>query len=175
MLTKLFQLFYAFFKVGLLSFGGGYTLIPLIEQQVVDVNQWITHEEFMSVLGASQAIPGAISVKFATYVGYKEAGILGVVVSITASFIVPMVAILILFNIMKKIESFPLAERSIKAIKNATWGLVIGFGVQALLNTQMSFKNLLIGVLSFVALVIFKLSPAAIIIIAGLVGLILYR
>ncbi|KAB3525738.1 chromate transporter [Alkaliphilus serpentinus] len=175
MVFKLLQLFIAFFKVGLLSFGGGYTLIPIIEQQVVDVYQWIGHDEFMRILGASQAIPGAISIKFASYVGYKEAGIIGAIVSITASIIVPMAAILILFNILNKVDRFPVADRSLKAIKSATWGLVLGFGVQALLKTQLAYKNLLIGILAFLALVVLKISPAIIVIIAGLIGLILYK
>ncbi len=175
MLSKLIELFIAFFKVGLLSFGGGYTLIPLIEQQVVEVNKWATHDEFMKILGASQAIPGAISIKFATYIGYKEAGFLGVIATIIGSFIVPIVAILVLFNALKIIETYPIAERALKGIKSATWGLIIGFGIEALMKTNMDIRNIGVGVGALIAIVCLNISPALIIIVSGFVGFLVYR
>lgn len=175
MIAKLTELFIAFFKVGLLSFGGGYTLIPLIQQQVVEVNKWATQDEFMKILGASQAIPGAISIKFATYIGYKEAGFLGVIATIIGSFIVPIATILILFNVLKIVETLPIADRVLKGIKSVTWGLIIGFGVQAMMATSMNFKNVVIGVGALIAIVAFNISPALIIIISGVIGFLVYR
>jgi chromate transporter len=175
MFKVLIDLFVAFFKVGLLSFGGGYTLIPLIQHQVVEVNSWATQDEFLKVLGASQAIPGAISIKFATYIGYKEAGIPGVISTITGSFIVPIAAILILFNGLKYAETIPVAERFLKGIKSATWGLIIGFGVQSLMGTSMDFRNIAIGIGALIAIAGFDLSPAIVIIVAGALGIFLYR
>jgi len=172
---KILELFVAFFKVGLFSFGGGYTLIPLIEQQVVEVNKWIAHDEFVKVLGVSQAIPGAISIKFATYVGYKVAGIPGVITTIIGSFIVPIIAVLILYNLLNNVENFPLAEKSLKAIKSATWGLIIGFGIEVFLKTNMEAKNYLIGFFALIGLTFFNSSPAIIIVIAGIAGVFLYQ
>lgn len=175
MFKVLVDLFVAFFKVGLLSFGGGYTLIPLIQQQVVEVNNWATQDEFLKVLGASQAIPGAISIKFATYIGYKEAGIPGVIGAIAGSFIVPIVAILILFNGLRYAETIPVAERFLKGIKSATWGLIIGFGVQSYMGTSTDFRNIAIGIGALVAIAGFDISPAIVIIAAGVLGTFMYR
>lgn len=176
MVSILNDLFIAFFKVGLLSFGGGYTLIPLIQQQVVEVNKWATQDEFLKVLGASQAIPGAISIKFATYIGYKEAGLLGVVISIIGSLIVPIAAILVLFNVLKVVDTFPVADRALKGIKGATWGLIIGFGINAFTSTNYAeTRNIFIGVAALVAVTFFKVSPALIIVISGIAGLIFYK
>lgn len=117
MISKLMDLFEAFFKVGLLSFGGGYTFIPLIEHQSVEVYKWITHDEFMKIFGASETIPGAISIKFATYIGYKVAGLLGVAAAICGSFIIPVLGIIIIFNLLKIIEKYPAAHSMLKGKK----------------------------------------------------------
>lgn len=176
MVSTLIDLFVAFFKVGLLSFGGGYTLIPLIQQQVVTVHNWATEEEFLMILGASQAIPGAISIKFATYIGYKEAGILGVLATIIGSFIVPVAAILILFNVLKIVETFPMAERVLNGIKSATWGLIIGFGIAAFNTTTVTdLRNIMIGIVSLIAVAVFDVSPALIIIVSGAAGFFLFK
>lgn len=169
------NLFVAFFKVGLLSFGGGYTLIPLIEYQVVKEYSWLTQEEFLQILGASQAIPGAISIKFATYTGYKVAGVLGVVATIVGSLIVPVAAVLILFRILTLAEDLPIANRFLKGIKVATWGIIIGFGVESLLKTQMDIKNILVGIAAIVAIAFFKINPAFIVIGAGIAGVVLFK
>lgn len=175
MILKLTALFVVFFKIGLLSFGGGYTFIPLIEHQAVEAYKWITHDEFMKILGVSQAIPGAISIKFATYIGYKEAGLLGVAAAIIGSFIIPVLGIIILFNLLSIIEKFPAVHSILNGVKSATWGLIIGLGVKSLTKTNISVENIIIGISASIGIAIFNLSPALIITVAGVLGLLLYR
>ena len=174
MIQILKDLFIAFLKVTLLSFGGGYTFIPLIEHQAVDVYRWITHDEFMKILGVSETVPGAISIKFATYIGYKEAGILGVAATVIGSFIVPISGIIILFNLLKMIEKFPALHCIIKGIKSASWGLIIGVGVKMLVKSNMKIENIIIGAGAAIGIVVLNLSPAIIIIFAGVLGIIFY-
>lgn len=171
MVSKLMDLFEAFFKVGLLSFGGGYTFIPLIEHQSVDIYKWITHDEFMKIFGASETIPGAISIKFATYIGYKEAGLLGAAAAIAGSFIIPVSGIIVLFNLLKLIEKYPAVDSILKGVKSATWGLIIGLGVKSFTKTNISAENLIIGISASIGIAIFNLSPAIIIISAGVLGM----
>ena len=72
----LIKLFLTFFKIGLFSFGGGYAMLPLIKQEVVDINRWMTEESFTNIIGISQVTPGPLAINTATYVGYKTAGII---------------------------------------------------------------------------------------------------
>src|SRR3989339_524953 len=95
MIENLINLFLAFLKVGSFSFGGAYSLIPLIETEVVKNHQWLSHDEFLKVLGMVEIFPGAISIKFATYTGYKSGGILGAIVANLGNIFTP--ALLILF------------------------------------------------------------------------------
>lgn len=175
MIKVLFDLFVAFFKVGLLSFGGGYTLIPLIEHQVVDVYRWLSPDEYTKILGASQVIPGAISIKFATYVGYKEAGVLGIIVSILGSLIVPILLIVLLFGVLTRTENTKMGGKILLGIKGATWGLVVGFGLNMLKGVQGDARLIVVGIFAAILTVVFKVSPAIVILLGGLLGFVLLK
>ena len=91
----LFKIFFSFFRIGLFAIGGAYSFLPLIQKEVVERYQWLTKEEFLEVLGVVKIFPGAISIKFATYTGYKVAGIPGAVVANIGNLLPPVVLILL--------------------------------------------------------------------------------
>ena len=72
-------LFFTFIKIGLFTFGGGYAMIPIIENICVERKKWITHEEMMDVTVIAESTPGPIAINCATYVGYKQKGIWGAI------------------------------------------------------------------------------------------------
>ena len=74
-------LFYTFFKIGLFSFGGGYAILAMINQEVVLKNAWLTHSQFMDIVAISQMTPGPIAINAATFIGYQKGGFLGSVLS----------------------------------------------------------------------------------------------
>ena len=69
-MTTILSLFWSFFKIGLFGFGGGYAILALIENEVVDIHGWMTTTEFTDIVAISQATPGPIVINCATYVGY---------------------------------------------------------------------------------------------------------
>ena len=85
----LFDLFMAFLRVELFAFGGADALLPLIEKEVVERYNWLAPHEFSDMLGAAKIFPGALSIKFATYTGYKIAGIPGIIAANLGNFIMP--------------------------------------------------------------------------------------
>ena len=75
-----FEMFKAFFKVGAFTIGGGYAMLPFIQDEVVEKNGWLTTEEFLDVLAIAEVTPGPVAVNTSTYVGYKLKGIKGAIV-----------------------------------------------------------------------------------------------
>ena len=73
----LLKLFLTFFKIGALSFGGGYAMLPFMQREIIDTNSWLTISEFIDIIGISQMTPGPIAINSATFVGYKVSGIMG--------------------------------------------------------------------------------------------------
>ena len=86
------ELFLTFFKIGLFTFGGGYAMISIIEDNCVERKKWITHEEMMDVTVIAESTPGPIAINCATFVGYRQAGILGAAIAtvgmVTPSFFI---------------------------------------------------------------------------------------
>ena len=74
---KALNLFTTFFKIGAFTFGGGYAMIPLIQHEVVEKNEWITDEDILEIVAIAESTPGPIAINMATYIGYKQAKILG--------------------------------------------------------------------------------------------------
>ena len=74
-------LFVSFFKIGLFTFGGGYAMIPLLEEEFINKNKSLTKEEFLNMLAISESTPGPLAINSATYIGYKTKGIKGAIIA----------------------------------------------------------------------------------------------
>ena len=77
MMKKTLSLFWAFFKIGAFTFGGGYAMIALLENEFVERKKWITKNEFLDMVAIAESTPGPVAVNSATYIGYKTAGFKG--------------------------------------------------------------------------------------------------
>ena len=118
----LWDLFSTFFRIGAFTFGGGYAMIPLIENACVERNRWITHEDMMQVTIIAESTPGPVAINCASFVGYKQAGILGGVVA-TVGVVVPS------FLIISAISMFLDNFLEISIIASAFRGIKIGVGI----------------------------------------------
>ena len=78
---KNLELFKSFLKIGAFTFGGGYAMIPLLEQEIVEKHGWIKEEDIVDIIAISESTPGVIAINFATYVGYKVSGFWGSLIS----------------------------------------------------------------------------------------------
>ena len=123
------KLFYIFFKVGLFSFGGGYAILPLMQHEVVDVNNWISFHDFMEIVAVSQITPGPISINLATHVGYRIANTLGSTIA-TISVILPSLIIITLIVIfLEKFSDLPVVQRIFKALRVTIVGLILAAAI----------------------------------------------
>ena len=91
----LLKLFVSFFKIASFAFGGAYSFLPLMESELVNNQQWLEKAEYLEMVGITKLFPGAISIKFATYTGYKIAGIPGVIVANIANLLPPIIFVLL--------------------------------------------------------------------------------
>ena len=162
-MNDLLNLFFAFFKVGSFSFGGAYSLIPLIEAETVKNYQWLTSDEFLKVLGMVEIIPGAISIKFATYTGYKVAGVPGVIAANLGNMIMPIILISIITFFYFKFENNEYVIKGFKGIYFAIIGMIIAIMIQYTIKSEPEIKSFLFMVLGFALIFFFKLHPIIVI------------
>lgn len=171
----LLQLFFSFFKVGLFGIGGAYALIPLLEREIVTNNHWLTTDEFLRVTGLTQALPGAISMKLATYTGQKVAGMAGIATANLGIMLPPVIATLILVAVLRGAGELPFARSFLRGVQAATWGLIIGFGVALARTTGASdLRVLALAAAAFTGIAVLKLHPGLIIILGGILGVLLF-
>lgn len=170
-----FKLFYTFFKIGLFSFGGGYAMLPLIQQEVTLSNKWITVKEFVDIVAISQITPGPIAINSATYIGYKIAGILG---STFATIGVVMPSIIIMIIICKfffKFKNNKYVENAFLGLRPATVGLVATAAILVSNSSFIDYKSVIIFLVAFMASYKYKANPILLTIISAIIGLILYK
>ena len=172
-MNDLFNLFISFLKIGSFSFGGAYSLLPLIEDEVVKNHNWLTQEEFLKVLGMVEVIPGAISIKFATFTGYKVAGVPGAVIANLGNIITPAVLIILVTIFYSRFESNIYISKAFEGIKFAVIGVIVAMMIKYTQTQFTSWKNLIFLILGIVLAYFFKINPILIIIGAGIISLLI--
>ena len=170
----LFKLFVAFSKISLFAFGGAYSFLPLIEHEVVQNHHWLDKAEFLEITGITKLFPGAISVKFATYTGYKVAGIPGAIVANFANLLPTVLLIMLASLAYSKYKDIPFVKAGLAMIQYAVFAVIISVSIR-LIDREQIFepKYLLIMVISFVLSLFTKTHPGLIILGAGLLGAII--
>ena len=183
------KLFWTFFKIGLFGFGGGYGMLSLIQNEVVENHQWISNSEFTDIVAVSQMTPGPIGINSATYVGFKameNAGMTrteAVCGSLLASFSVMLPS----FILMLLISAFFMHYKAVQTVLKWLRPVVVGMlaaAVLLLLNEEnlgaFSADNLQLYVsiglfaLAFAATYFWKIGPIKVILLAGLFGGLFY-
>ena len=187
----LIQLFLTFLKIGIFTFGGGYSMVALIQNEVVEKNGWMTASEFTDILAISQMTPGPMGINTATYAGYTAVvnlglpaweGVLGSLIASLAVIILPVVAMLLVFSWLSHHKGNPVVDSIFKVLRITVVGLIAAAAL--LLLTQESFgvpgfnKQFVVSLLIFVT--VFWLSwrrhtnPIILILASGIVGLVVY-
>ena len=173
MITKLIALFISFFKVGSFSFGGAYSLLPLIEKEIVQNHQWLQQDEFLKVLGLVEVFPGAISIKYATYTGFKVAGILGVIAANLGNLIVPATVIMLAIYFLDYFQKNEIVVKAFNGIKYAVIGMIAALIYQYGVRNVAELKGVIIILIGFSLVFFLKMHPAYVVIISEVIALII--
>ncbi|WP_069650556.1 chromate transporter [Caloranaerobacter ferrireducens] len=168
------KLFISFLKIGAFSFGGGYAMLPLIQEEIITKNGWLSLKEFIDVLAISQMTPGPIAINSATFLGYKIGGILGAVVSTLAVVIPSLVIILLIAHFLKKFKESKYIDWFFKGLRPVIIGLIASAAILVAKNTIIDVKSLIITLAIFYLVTYKKLHPILCIVIAGALGVMLY-
>lgn len=168
------KLFISFLKIGAFSFGGGYAMLPLIQEEIITKNGWLSLKEFIDVLAISQMTPGPIAINSATFLGYKIGGILGAVVSTLAVVTPSLVIILLIAHFLKKFKESKYINCFFKGLRPVIIGLIASAAILVAKKTIIDVKSLIITLAIFYLITYKKLHPILCIVIAGGLGVVLY-
>ena len=179
MMKLLLDLFLTFSKIGLFTFGGGYAMIPLIENVCVTKKEWITHEEMMEITVVAESTPGPIAINCATYVGSKKKGFWGAVmatlgVTLPSFFIIRMIS----FFIDRFLEIKWVAS-AFKGIKIAVGILILDAAVKMIVKMEKKALSIIILSAAFAAMMLInafalRVSTIVLMLASALAGLFVY-
>ena len=170
----IFELFISFLKIGAFSFGGGYAMLPLIEKEIIEVHKWLTLPEFIDILAVVEMTPGPVAINSATFLGYKVAGVLGSIVATTAVVLPSIVVILIIARFLSKFKNSPYVEWAFKGIRPVVLGLIITASLTVSKNSILDIKSFVLMIVLFYLTSFKNLHPILTIVIAGVVGAVIY-
>ena len=167
----LLELFLAFFKIGALTFGGGYAMMPIMRREVVERKQWANDDDILKILIISESTPGVLAVNSATFIGYKIAGFKGSLVA-TLGVVIPS------FIIISIISLFILQFKELKLVSYAFYGIQAGVAVlifRAALKLSKKVHYNVFAIIILVGSMLFSLfttySVIYVLIVAAILGI----
>ncbi len=173
-MSILWQLFYTFFMIGSLAFGGGYVMIPLLDRQIVNTLGWLTPNQFIDIVAIAEMTPGPIAVNSATFVGFQRAGILGSVVA-TTGVVLPSFLIVVAIAIL--VQRFSNSERlrcAICGVRPVVVGMIASAVWSVGKQTLLDWKSWLLAIVMLLLLLRAKVHPILLIAASGLLGLLFF-
>lgn len=174
-MNKLFKMFISFFKIGAVTFGGGYAMIPFIEEEVVNKNKWVDKDEFMDMLVISQSLPGAMAINCCTFIGYRLGGLVGGIVGILGVTLPSFIIIIIIAMYFMQFRDSYFVNLAFKGIAAAVPMLVLTGVISMGKGVNKNFGNIAIGIIALIALVIFKIHPVIVTLGGAIYGVIFLR
>ncbi len=175
-LRELFTLFFTFFKIGAFTFGGGYAMLSLIEDECVTRHGWMTHEEMADMTAIAESTPGPISINCATHIGYRRLGVLGAAMTTLGVVLPSFIIILLIANFFNTILEVPIINAAFRGIRVGVALLILRVGIKLL--RKMSRRPFLAGIFLAAAILMLLInilslgvSTVYLILAAALLGL----
>ena len=177
--TKLSVLFITMLKIGLFTFGGGYAMLALLENEFVEKKKWIEHDEFVDMAAIAESTPGPIAINAATYIGFKLRGVLGAIISTVAVCIPSFIIIYTVSVFFDEFLAFKYVDYAFRGIQIGVIYLILSAGLKILKGMKKSFFNIAITVSVGTVMIAFsllsiKFSTVFYILICGLIGVFAY-
>lgn len=168
------QIFWTFFKIGAFSFGGGYGMIPLITQELVEQHGWVTMEQLVDMVAISQMTPGPIAINIATFAGYQTAGFAGSLVA-TIGIIAPSAMIVIIgVSYFLKHHEHPKVQAVLKGIRPVVIALIAYSGLMIAQGVIDGWVPAMMILMALVASHYYKLHPMIVLGAGGGIGILFY-
>lgn len=162
----LWKLFVSFWKIGAFTIGGGYVMIPLMEQEIVDRRKWLTREEFLDYLSLSQAMPGIFAVNMATCIGRRLGGIRGIIAAVAGNILMPIAIILVIAISFRYVRDNVFVERIFMGLRPAVVALIAAPVFRMAKTAKVSWRNCWIPVLAALLIWLCGVSPVWVILVA---------
>lgn len=184
------HLFLTFLKIGAVTFGGGYAMIPLVKEAVLQ-NNWLTEEMFVNFIAVAESTPGPIAINMATFIGASQAGFFGSVCATLGIVLPSFIIILLIATIIKNLMHFSGVKAFLTGLRPVICGLIVATGLLMVLSVivglekigqsvHIDYKSLIIFVVVAITHIVYKkvkkktISPILLILLSAVLGVLLF-
>ena len=172
-MNEYLELFLTFAKVGVMTFGGGMAMLPILQREVVEDHQWATEEELVDYFAIGQCTPGIIAVNTATFVGQKRKGTLGGIVATLGIVFPSLVIISILAGLITNFSDVAWVQNAFAGIQVCVCVLIFNAVVKLLKKSVIDKRTFVIFLLVMIGSTLLNLSPVWFVLLAALAGIVL--
>ncbi len=165
-MKELWDLFIVFCRIGGLTFGGGYAMLPMIQKEIVENKKWATEDEVMDYYAVGQCTPGVIAVNTATFIGYKTKGIVGAIFATIGVVFPSFVIIIIIAAFLRNFADYPIVKHAFAGIRIAVVALIFSSIIKLWKSSVKNYIGIIIAVAAFIAAGIFSISPIYVVLAA---------
>lgn len=181
----LLELFWVFFQIGLFTFGGGYAMIPMMEDLIVGEKAWLTSEEILNFIAISESTPGPFAINMATFVGTSQYGFLGAMFATLGAVLPSFIIILVIAKLFANFSKNKYVKSALGGIRPVVLGLILTVGLSLLYSNLLpsglvgeivvEWRYLIIFIICLLVKIFYKkISPVFLILISAVLGVILY-
>ncbi len=172
-MKELFELFFTFAKMGVMTFGGGYAMLPILQKEVVENKKWATEEEVMDYFAIGQCTPGVIAVNTATFIGQKRKGVLGGILATLGVVFPSLVIISLLAGVIEAFSHIEWVQHAFGGIRICVCVLILNAVVKLLKKAVVDWKTGAIFAVVMLGSTFTDLSPVIFVLIAAVLGILI--
>ncbi|MEG1132342.1 MAG: chromate transporter [Romboutsia sp.] len=172
-MSKILMLFLTFFKIGSFSFGGGYAMLPFIQQEFIDKYKFISNKEFLDLLALSQSTPGPIAINSATFIGYKISGFWGSLASSIGVVLFSVIGLTIVAKLFDKFKESEKVAKVLSVLQPITLGFILAAVYSSATDINWGLYEVIAFTSAFYLLYTKKIGSISAVFIYGCIGIIL--
>jgi chromate transporter len=167
-------MFGSFFKIGAVTIGGGYAMLPLIEREFVEVRGWVKPEEIVDVFAIAQSLPGVISINTSIFIGYKIGGIIGALAAAAGMILPSFFSILLIAIFFINMQNNIWVQKAFAGVRAGVTAMILLAGIKLGKSILRNPPAWVIAAVSFTAMIFFGLSAIAVILASALAGFVIF-
>lgn len=171
---SLWELFSAFARIGVLTFGGGVAMLPMLEKECIEKHSWATEDEMLDYFAIGQCTPGVIAVNTATFIGYKTRGIIGGIIATLGVVFPSFVIITAMASVLKAFQDNAYVSKAFAGIRVAVCALMLSAVIRLAKKAVTNIPTAIIAIISLVVQVFLGVSPILVVVSSIALGLIVF-
>lgn len=174
-MKELLNIFLIFFRMGAFTFGGGYAMLPIIQEEIVHKRNWVTDNEVIDYYAIGQCTPGIIAINTATFIGYKRKGIIGSIIA-TLGLVTPsLIIISVISKFFKQFQEYEIVQHAFNGIQVVVVALITITVINMYKQSVKDNYGIILFLLAFIIIGFLKLSPIIIVLSSAMVGILRFR